>query len=428
MDTATPKIIYAVIVYDRFDNLREQVRSWSMCETQNAQMVVIHNYDSQQAKESYKSFCDEMGIHYVPRDNVGFDIGAFQDVCNERLEGFPSDWDYIIWVTDDTLPMRKDFVHSFISPLQKDSSIGITAMEICESQNTRKVKAKKHIRTTGFALSKELSRSIEFPRDPVRTKEDCYAFEHRSDNILMDQMNRIGLKSVQITPIDVSPLWDQGRPAQAKRKAEHYKIFPPPSQSDKKVTFICLIYNSYPEILSSLINQTHRNWELILIHDGPETMAISKIIEAANDPRIQYIQTKERKGSWGHHWRQWALNELKENRLSKESDYICITNADNHLVPVFCEYFIKGFSKPNTVAVYCSQMVHSYIAWGIISCRLRQGYIDCSGVMIRRDVACEVGWNDTVSHSSDWLFFQDIINKYGSHRFNMVPGVLLIHN
>lgn len=197
---------------------------------------------------------------------------------------------------------------------------------------------------------------------------------------------------------------------------------------EKKVTFICLIYNSYPEILSSLINQTHKNWELILINDGPEKMPISKIIEAANDPRIQYIQTKERKGTWGHYWRQWALNELKEARISTDSDYICITNADNHLVPTFCEYFIKGFNKPNVVAVYCSQMVHSYLSWGVINCKLERGYIDCSGIMVRRDVACSVGWNDIITHSSDWGYVQDIMNKYGSRNFKVIPGALLVHN
>lgn len=197
---------------------------------------------------------------------------------------------------------------------------------------------------------------------------------------------------------------------------------------EKKVTFICLIYNSYPEILSSLINQTHQNWELILIHDGPETMRISKIIKAANDPRIQYIQRPERLGNWGHAHRQWALNELKEGRLSMDSDYICITNADNHLVPAFCEYFIKGFSKPNIVAVYCSQMVHSYLSWGIIKCKLERGYIDCSGIMVRRDVACAVGWNDIITHSSDWGYINDIIARYGSRNINTVQGTLLIHN
>lgn len=422
------KVVYAVVVFDRFDNIREQVRSFQMCDTQNAEMVVIHNFDSEEAKEAYQSFCNEMGITYVPRVNVGYDVGAFQDVSLERLEGFPNDFDYIIWVTDDTLPMRKDFIHSFVSPLQNDATIGVTAMEICESMNRRHCKAKRHIRTTGFCMSKEISKRIEFPCDPIVTKEDCYKFEHRSDNILLDQMNKWGLKSVQVTPIDQSPLWDMGRPKQVKRKSEHYKLFPLPAQSSKKVTFICLIYNSYPEILSSLINQTHKNWELILIHDGPETMAVSKIIETANDKRVTYIQTEKRMGSWGHYWRSWALNELKYARLSTDSDYICITNADNHLVPTFCEYFIKGFEKPGTVAVYCSQMVHSYIAWGVINCKLKQGFIDCSGIMVRRDVACSVGWNDTVSHSSDWLYIQDIIRKHGAGNINVVQGCLLIHN
>jgi hypothetical protein len=148
-----------------------------------------------------------------------------------------------------------------------------------------------------------------------------------------------------------------------------------------------------------------------------------------NDKRIKYIETKERKGNYGHPWRQWALNEISEGRLS-DPGYIVIGNADNYLVPVFTEYLLNGFKRsPHTVvATYCDAMVHSYRAWQVIPCRLERGYVDCSGVMIKKDIACEVGWRDIEGHSADWTYFADIATKYTWKNFVPVKGCLLIHN
>jgi hypothetical protein len=48
--------------------------------------------------------------------------------------------------------------------------------------------------------------------------------------------------------------------------------------------------------------------------------------------------------------------------------------------------------------------------------------------MLKLAEAKAVGWNDVTSHSADWFFFNDIINRYGQHSFAKVEGCLLIHN
>lgn len=415
------KIIYAVVVFDRFDNIKEQVRTWAMCEHQNAQMVIIHNYANEQARDAYSKFCSECGITYVPHENIGFDIGRLQDVCKERLEGFPNDWDYLIWLTDDCVIMRKDFIQQFISQFKPD--VGCVAMEI-----SREVKL--HIRTTGFCIPKHVAQRLTFPSNPITTKEHCYLFEHRDRaNTFLQQITRMGLKAIQISRLEVSPFWDSGHKRTKSRLKEHYDLFPKPAQSTQKVTVICLIYNSYPEIISSLINQTHQNWELILIHDGIETYPVSKIVEAASDPRIKYIQTPERVQKWGHPHRSWALSELKNGRLSINSDFVVITNADNWYAPTFMEYCIKGFDQnPDCVGIYPSQMIHSYIRWKIINCKMEQGYMDSGSILLRTKESSEVGWNHVNDHSSDWLFFNDLVNRYGKNKFRSVDGVLFSHN
>lgn len=419
--------IVAVVVYDRFQNVKEWIRCWQQCDTSQSELIIIHNFVNEAERDAFIGYCAEHGIRIISRENIGYDIGCLQDVCRERLEGFPNDWQNLIWVTDDTLPMDKHFIVRFTDQLK--NGVDVAAMEICPTQNTVQVRAKNHIRTTGFAIKKELSLRLEFPCDPVVTKEDCFQFEHRGNNIFLDQIKRWGLNAVQVTKdINKSPLWDMGRKRQAHRKAEHFKTFPFKEQSTAIVTFICLIYESYPEILSSLINQTHQNWELILIHDGKAKKDIKSIVEAAKDSRITYIETPERVGNWGMIHRRWALNELKEGRLSAQSDYVVITNADNTYLPHALSEMISTFDKnPGAVGVYCD-MLHSYLEWGLISGKMEQGYADSGSVMIRREAACKIGWNDVQSHSSDFFYFRDIMNAYGKDKFVKAKGILFIHN
>jgi hypothetical protein len=233
----------------------------------------------------------------------------------------------------------------------------------------------------------------------------------------------MGLVTRQLSDISVACFWDSGFKRYKNREKEHYMIFPKEAQSTGKVAFICPVYNSYPEIISSLINQTHKNWILYLIHDGENSTGLRKLIEHINDPRIIYTETAERVSKWGHPLRQEYLNKLKNS----DFDYVVITNADNFHAPTYCEYMLRGFTN-GQVATFCSEMTHSYVAWGVIKCRLQQGFLDCAGVMIRKDVACSVGWQNVEAHSADWLFFNDIITKYGADKFAMVPGNLLVHN
>lgn len=405
------KIKISVIIYNRFENLKRWLRCWGLCD-QNAELIIIHNDNGEIQK--FKTECDKAGVKYIRRENIGMDIGAFQDVCKERLPEFPNDWDYLLWITDDTIPMRKDFVSPFIEPLK---TAGLSCMQISKS-NPGGI---WHVRTTGFCISKQTSLKLTFPADPIKTRQECYLFEHRGGkNTLCEQIRGMGLDCVQVAPNRMSPLFDTGYWKRLNREGEHEAIFPGTPKGDK-VTFICTIYNTYPQIISSLILQTHSNWELILIHDGPNDNNLRSLIP--EDNRIKYIETEERKGNYGHHLRKWALNEFELG------DFVTISNADNYYTPVFIEYMIREFKKSHTaVASYCESMVHSYKAWQVLPCRPERGFMDCGGVLIKSDIAKEVGWNDIKEHSADWTFFSDIASKYSWKNFLPVKGCLFVHN
>lgn len=228
-----PKVVVAVVVHDRWDNINRWIDLWKRCNTKNAQLVIIHNRKDYFNLVQYEHSPDYM---ILDRPNFGYDIGALQDVCRNRLPGFP-DYDYLLWCTDDTIPMDPNFIWHFVDPF--DNSVGCTCMHI-----SREVTY--HIRTTGFCIPKRVAERLKFPADPVTTKEQCLQFEHKGANRTMfKQILAMRLKALQVTAnFEHAPVYDMGfwyRNAEAKKVAhlhdrmqEHYKIFP--ILSNEKVT------------------------------------------------------------------------------------------------------------------------------------------------------------------------------------------------
>lgn len=399
--------LIVICVYNREQNIKQWLHCWQQCNS-DAHLIIIHNVDGEERYDIPN------GITYIRRENVGYDIGAFQDVCMNRLNGFPQLWDKLLWCADDTIPMQKDFDRPFFDLLDTNDCV---AMEISPH-------VKRHIRTTGFAITKKISETLSFPAYPITTKQQCYEFEHLSKQAFYEQVTAVGGKVVMVADQKSSPLFDTGYHRRIKeREQQHYHVFGRPGEkpiAESTVCFICPAYNAHPYIIESLQAQTHKNWKLYLIHDGPNETGLKEYIESVNDERIIYHETESRSSNWGHSIRSEWLQKVK-------GDFVVITNQDNYHVPVFIEYMLRGFT-PDTVATYCSDMVHSYKAWQIIPCSLRRGFLDCAGVMVRLDKAKETGWNDITSHSADWFYFEGLIKKYNPRSFKIVKGCLLIHN
>lgn len=399
-----------IVIYNRFHNLRHWLECWEKCDQENAKVIVIHNADKPDS--DYSDLCEKHQVQYIKRHNIGFDIGAFQDVCKNRLKGFP-DWERILWMTDDTFPMAFDFVEKFNKTMKP--GVGVACMYISPYVT-------RHIRTTGFMIDRPTAEKLQFPADPVISKQHCYLFEHRAKgNVFYNQVKSMGLQVEMVADNKTSPLWDSGYHRRIDRQKEHEKTFGEVKRDDK-ILFICPIYKNYPQIISSLLLQTHKNWVLMLIHDGPDVAGVQKFVP--EDPRIIFSETPKHGGAWGHYIRQVGIEQFKDF-----ADYIVITNPDNYHTPIYCEYLLRGFGdRDSSIAVYCNEMTHSYKAWQTIPCRLEKGYIDIAGIMIRTWAAAEVGWQDINSHSADWVFISDLIKKYGVQRFHRIKGNLFVHN
>ncbi len=392
--------LVVIVVYNRLENIKKWLHCWEQC-VQDSRLVIIHT-----GEEDWSTFIPDQ-VLYLKRKNRGFDIGCLQDVCLERLEGFPDNWEKMLWMTDDTFPMQKDFTTPFWRVLKE--GYDIAAMKISPF-------VQRHIRTTGIAFTKETSKKIKFPKDPVITKQECFQFEHKGDAHLLAQF----MHAAQVAPDQHSPLYDTGYfMGLRERWPDHFKIFNyqyfDNFKPGNRITIIAPCYNSYPVLAHSLIMQSYPDWELWLIHDGPGEIA------AVEDERVKYFHTAERKGYWGHSIRSEYLQKVT-------SPFVLITNPDNYYAPVYFDYAMKTLASGRYVGAYSGQFIHNYNGYQVIPSRLHRGFIDCGQMLLRTKEAQQVGWKNITDHSADWLFFQDLINAYGQERFKAFNNCTFIHN
>lgn len=201
------------------------------------------------------------------------------------------------------------------------------------------------------------------------------------------------------------------------------------------VVFICPVYNNRPIIIESLLEQSHKNWNLLLIHDGPNDKSrfdVRRYVDFFADNRVTYLETEARQQQYGHPLRKMSLEKIKSGEWFPGCDFIVITNNDNYHCPAFCSKLVDGFD-PETVMTYCGQMVHNYFDYATVPITFQRARIDIAACMIRRHIACDVGWK-SMEHSSDWYFLDEIRARYGSmngisiRNFKQVPGCLVVHN
>lgn len=212
-----PKIIIVMCIFDRFENLRRWIHAWNMCEQMGAKLFIINNHSIGMDIDFWKNYCNKKGVEYIIRPNYGYETGIIQDVITENLLK-EEEWDVFFFITDDTIPISKKFLTEYIEELSKPD-IGVVCMEISGIYTP-------HIRTTGWCITKEVSKNLQFPDIPITNKDQCYQFEHTGgEATLMSQILRMGKRVVQMSTIENSAIWDTHN-TNLNRWDEWHKEFP----------------------------------------------------------------------------------------------------------------------------------------------------------------------------------------------------------
>lgn len=163
-------------------------------------------------------------------------------------------------------------------------------------------------------------------------------------------------------------------------------------------------------VLSVLV-QSYRNWELIIVDDGGE-QSPEKIIAAFNDPRIKYIRLEESGGA------ALARNVGLENA---KGDYVAYLDDDDQWDPDFLLISCNEMIKHKRRFVYSAQMVWAdfdpesnlgchyvlvrYVPFNRSSIE-NSNYISMISCMHEKSLCEEAGnFNAAMKRGQDWEFF-----------------------
>ncbi|MBK6263821.1 glycosyltransferase [Marivirga sp. S37H4] len=159
-----------------------------------------------------------------------------------------------------------------------------------------------------------------------------------------------------------------------------------------KVAVICLCYNHenyVQETLDSVLAQTYRNWELIVVDDASNDNSkqqIEQFISAHPDSRISTLFLNENMGNCRAFNKALALTE---------AEYIIDLAADDILLPERLELGLANMEKSPEVAINFSNA----------------NYIDESGKLLHSHYPIDQ-WGKSTIPVPEGIVFRNIIERY----------------
>ncbi len=181
------------------------------------------------------------------------------------------------------------------------------------------------------------------------------------------------------------------------------------------VSIIVPCYNQaqyLDECLQSVLEQTHENWECIIVNDGsPDDTEVVAKKWLEKDSRFNYL-CKENGG----------LSSARNAGISKAiGEFILPLDADDKIAPNYCELAIKEFSnKKNLKVVYCEAMCfgESNGIWNLppysLDLLVLENMIFCSAIYKRSEWERVGGYDEKMIYGlEDWEFWISILKTGG---------------
>lgn len=178
-----------------------------------------------------------------------------------------------------------------------------------------------------------------------------------------------------------------------------------------KISVIVTTYNrcdKLPRALDSIVNQTFRDWEIVLVDDcsTDETQAVAEEYLKKLGDKMQYIR---RKKNFGQHTRP-----KNEGTMAAKADLIAYLDDDNAFRRDHLQALYKELERyPELDMVYGMRMLvdengeqpESAGVSGEFSLRRLQfqNYIDTADILAKKSSIDKVGgWNETLNYFADW--------------------------
>lgn len=180
-----------------------------------------------------------------------------------------------------------------------------------------------------------------------------------------------------------------------------------------KVSIIVPCFNQagyLSETLDSVLAQTYKNWECVIVNDGsPDNTEEIAIIYTQKDNRIKYVW-QENKG----------VSSARNLGISvSDGEYILPLDADDIIAPTYIERALNRFcSFPETKLVYCKANTFGdkngywHLEDYYYDSFIWNNCIFCTAMFRRVDYDKTVGYNTNMIHGNeDWDFWLSLLKK-----------------
>jgi len=181
--------------------------------------------------------------------------------------------------------------------------------------------------------------------------------------------------------------------------------------------------HSLDALLLSFQAQTHRNFQIVVAHDGPwDPQHINDLrFKYSTDDRFSFVHSPERKNQYGHN-----LREMVRVGLAQRCDLVGFTNGDVYYAPTYFEWMASEMLKREAAFGFCN-LIHSHKLWQPMKTELRRGKIDVGCFLADAGLVAETAWTST-EFAADWTYIEALTRGLDAKDIAKIDGYLYVHN
>jgi glycosyltransferase involved in cell wall biosynthesis len=184
-------------------------------------------------------------------------------------------------------------------------------------------------------------------------------------------------------------------------------------------------YNNLQCLLYSLLAQTYKDFEVIIIHDGYD-IEHEKIASefVSKDSRFRYMYTDTRYNDWGMSLRNLGVSAAK-------GEWVINTNDDNYYVPIYLNELadkIEANKECNFIYYDCVLSHHNVLNhngkdYGLLIPQIRSCYIDMGQFAVKSEIISRYKFK--ISFTGDGELVEDMKHEL---KPEYIDKILFVHN
>lgn len=169
--------------------------------------------------------------------------------------------------------------------------------------------------------------------------------------------------------------------------------------------------------ISSIIQQTFEDWEIIIVDDGGDSVVSRKMLTQFSDERIKYFWKENGERSIA---RNYGFN-LSEGR------YVVPLDSDDQILPMHLQNIFQSVQQNGEMEFFhtsfvieddkrnCRTSVGPFTKDQVASRIIYENIFAIGAGAIRRDVACQLPFPNSpcAVYGEDWFFYLRIFARFG---------------